>query len=225
MKWYAVILTCLSFYVVAGDVQNVDEKEKNDLTQFDKPLLLGDWYYINPAPSEVGDDFLAVRLHLSSDYSFGIQITKVDHTTDLWVGKYNVSSSNIILGPGTADRQIYPYSVNHNQLLLDGVYFAKGYNTKLIGSWSSTSIKGDDILASKVSKMTITLRPDFVFMFYVESSDGNMAAYQGIYYFEGNHLVLVYENGQQDSTFTVDDDELLLTNEGYDMQTVLAKVE
>ncbi len=73
--------------------------------------------------------------------------------------------------------------------------------------------------------MTITLRPDFVFMFYVESSDGNMAAYQGIYYFEGNHLVLVYENGQQDSTFTVQDDELLLTNDGYDMQTVLAKVE
>lgn len=220
MKIFIVILACVSFGIASSELS----RDKADLTQFDHPFLLGDWYLVNPFPDESADDFLVIRLHISSAYTFALEIQKQDNSSEYWAGGYSVSSNTLILGTENETQQVYNYDVNHNQLSLNGIRFSKGYHSGLIGSWTSETIDGEDILASKVSKMNLTLQPDFMFLFMAESQDGNLAAYQGIYYFEGDNLVLMYEKGEQNSRYSIERGQLTLQSEDFDMLTVLNKV-
>jgi hypothetical protein len=200
-------------------------RPKSDLTQFDYPFLLGDWYLINPNPAEGHAEFLAIRLHIASNYQFAIEIQNKDQSVNYWQGDYSLSRDTLVLGLNTDSPQFYNYSANHNQLMLNGIQFSKGYPSALIGRWKSAEIRGDDILASNVSTVSLTLQPDFMFLFMSESVDGNLAAYQGVYYYEGNSLVLLYEKGEHNSRYKIENNNLILESDDFDMYAVMNKVE
>ncbi|WCE31083.1 hypothetical protein [Vibrio sp. SCSIO 43137] len=221
MRWIIVILACISFTVASYEIDN----DRSDITQFDHPFLLGDWYLVNHYPDESEQDFVVIRLHITSDYTFGIEIQKIDNTYEYWGGEYSANSDTIVLGMDSENPQLYSYMVNHNQLILNGIYFSKGYHSELVGSWTSEDLKGEEIRASKVSKVNLVLQPDFMFMFKAESTDGNLAAYQGIYYFEGDNLVLMYEKGEQASKYSINEGKLTLESGNFDMLAVLNRIE
>ncbi|KJY71084.1 hypothetical protein [Vibrio nigripulchritudo] len=219
MRVLLLILTCFLLGSTHAEV-----KQKADLTQFTHPFLLGDWYLFNPEPDDSSEDFLAIRLTLESDYIFTIEIQKKDHSVDYWQGRYEADESTLVLGLDTDTPQIYQYQNNHNQLNLNGVVFQKALPSALVGSWTSESLGGDDILASDVSKMDLVLQADFVFSFRVESSEGVEAIHEGIYIIEGDHLVLMYSDGEHDSRYTLVDDQLTLDSQSSDMYAVLNRV-
>lgn len=220
MKWLIMLLACFAMQVGASE-----SRAKNDLTSFDYPFLLGNWYLVNPNPNTEQQDFLTIRLSIISNYTFFIEIQKTDYSVEHWQGQYTASNSTLVLGMNSDTPQYYNYLVNHNQLILNGVAFIKGLPKDLVGSWTSEAITGDDILASDVTRMALTLQPDFIFMFTVESDDGDHAIREGVYYYEDDHLVLMYEDGEQDSKYTVENNKLTLESEGFDMYAVLNRVE
>lgn len=227
MRIVIAILACISFlgtpYVGAT---SAEVKRSNiDLVQFEYPFMIGDWYLAGRPNHEEEIDFLAIRLNIASDYRFNLEIQNRDLSIDTWQGDYSVNRDTLTLGLNSEDPQIYRYLVNHNQLFLNGVPFVKGYKSALVGSWSSIELKGDDILASNVSRISLTLQADFVFYFMSESDSGDIAVYQGVYYFEGEHLVLVYEKGEQESRFKVKDNTLTLESAEVDMYAVMYRVQ
>ncbi|MBW3697003.1 hypothetical protein EK599_14980 [Vibrio sp. T187] len=219
MKWMLILLACISL----GAASN-ESSAPNDLSHFDQPLLLGDWYLVNQNPDSGNENFLAIKLSLDSNYSFKIDIQKKDFSVDHWEGLYTANEDTIILGLDSSEPQIYAYTSNHNMLNLNGVMFTKALPNALAGIWSSQHLAGDDLLASNVQKMDLILQPDFVFMFRVSDNIGGEAIHRGVYYTEGNHLVLLYENGEHDTTYTLNSDVLTLEGEEGGMYAVLNRI-
>lgn len=219
MKWFLVLIACISLSVVGNE-----DAPQRDLSSFDQPLLLGDWYLVNSTPESGTENFLAIKLSLNSNYSFSIDIQKKDFSVDHWEGLYTANQDQIILGLNTSEPQVYEYESNHNMLNLNGVMFTKALPNALAGIWSSKELSGDDLMASNVQKMDLILQPDFVFMFRVSDDVGGEAVHRGVYYTEGNHLVLLYENGEHDTTYTLNSDVLTLEGEEGDMFAVLNRI-
>lgn len=208
------VLTLVSFTSAA-------EKNRNT---FDYPFLLGDWYLLNPNVENGNDDFRTIRLSFTSNFDFLIQIQKRDYSVDQWSGSYSVGDEAIVLGLNTDIPQYYEYKISHNRLLLNGITFYKLLNKEMAGIWTSESLSGDDILASNVSKMDLVLQPDFVFLFRSSNDNGAQSVHHGVYYIENDQLILLYENGEHESTFTLEDDQLTLEGEESDMFAVLNRV-
>ncbi|WP_367986450.1 hypothetical protein AB2S62_07745 [Vibrio sp. NTOU-M3] len=217
MRFIIIVLACLSFSLSANDT-----KKKNDLTQFDSPFLIGDWYLINPEPEKSSENFLAIKLTLDSNYNFKIDIQKKDYSVDHWEGLYTANDNTIILGVDSSEPQLYEYSVNHNLLNLNGVTFTKALSNSLAGIWSSKHLSGEDI--HDAHRMDLVLQPDFIFMFKVRNQSGDEAVHRGVYYTEGNHLVLLYENGEHDTRYTLNSDTLTLEIEEGGMYAVLNRI-
>lgn len=219
MRLIGLISLILSFSVFGNDA-----RDNSDLTQFDQPFLLGDWYLINQNPEESKENFLAIKLSLDSNYSFKIDIQKRDYSVDHWEGFYTANDDTLILGLNTSEPQIYEYSANHNMLNLNGVMFTKALSNSLAGMWSSQQLSGDDMSANDVHQLDLILQPDFVFMFRVSNDDGDEAIHKGVYYTEGEHLVLLYENGEHETTYTLNSDTLTLEMEQGAMYAVLNRI-
>ncbi|NOH96247.1 hypothetical protein [Vibrio sp. 99-70-13A1] len=219
MKWILILLTCFSLNAWSSEV-----KDNTDLSHFDLPLLLGDWYLLNPEPDSAAENFLAIKLTLDSNYTFKIDIQKKDYSIDHWEGMYTANDDTIILGLNTSEPQVYAYSSNHNMLNLNGVMFTKALPNALAGIWSSAELSGDDLRASNIKKMDLVLQPDFIFMFRVSDDLGGEVVHRGVYYTEGNHLVLLYENGEHDTTYTLNSDVLTLEGQEGDMYAVLNRI-
>ncbi|OIQ26375.1 hypothetical protein [uncultured Vibrio sp.] len=219
MKWIVVLLACVSFSVLSQTSNN-----NKDLTQFDLPFLLGDWYLVNPDPKNSSDNFIAIKLSLNSNYSFQIDIQKKDYSVDHWEGLYAANDDTIILGLNTDEPQVYNYSGNHNLLNMNGVMFTKALPNALAGMWSSESLSGDDLLASNVSQMDIILQPDFVFLFRVINEEGVENVHKGVYYTEDDHLVLLYEKGEHETRYTLNNDRLTLEADEGGMFAVLNRI-
>ncbi|MGR5306016.1 hypothetical protein [Vibrio mediterranei] len=219
MRWITLLLCVLSFGVLSDT-----RKDNNDLTQFDQPFLLGDWYLVNPSPDEGPDTFLAIKLSLGSNYTFSIDIQKQDYSIEHWEGLFTANDDTIILGLNSDEPQVYNYSGNHNMLNLNGVVFTKALLNALAGIWSSVSVSGDDKHAQEIARMDLILQPDFVFTFRVSSSDGDEAIHSGVYYTENDHIVLLYKDGEHDATYTLNQDELTLEVEDGDMFAVLNRI-
>ncbi|MCK6265034.1 hypothetical protein KP803_17280 [Vibrio sp. ZSDE26] len=219
MKWITILLACVSFSTFSENV-----KKDSDITQFDLPFLLGDWYLANPDPENSSDNFMAIKLSLNSDYTFKIDIQKKDYSVDHWEGIYAANEDTIILGLNTSEPQVYKYSGNHNLLNMNGVMFTKGLPNALAGMWSSEQLAGDDLLASNVSQMDLILQPDFVFLFRVSNKEGMETVHKGVYYTEGDHLVLLYEKGEHDTRYTLNHDRLTLEAEEGGMYAVLNRI-
>lgn len=227
MKIIILILACCSLIFPALVTATSAETNKNnkDLTQFDFPLMLGDWFLVNPNLGEGQADFVAIRLHIASNYQFALEIQNKDNTVNYWKGDYSLSSDTLVLGLQSEIPQTYSYLASHNRLMLNGIQFIKGYPSALIGRWKSKEIKGDDILASNVSRVSLTLQPDFLYFFMSESENGDLVAYQGVYYFEGDNLVLMYEKGEHNSRYKVTNNTLILEGTDVDMYALMNKVE
>ncbi|EHK9017248.1 hypothetical protein KCU41_002728 [Vibrio vulnificus] len=221
MKWLLTLLAALTLSSVYA--QDTSTKSA-DLTYFDTPLLLGDWYLVNPNVEESREDFRAIKLTLNSKYEFQIDIQKRDYSIDHWEGIYTANEDTIILGLNTDEPQVYQYESNHNMLNLNGVTFTKGLPNALAGIWSSAQLSGEGMIANQINKMDLILQPDFVFMFRVTSEDGDESVKKGVYYTEGNHLVLLYENGEHDTTYVLDTDQLTLQEESGEMLAILNRV-
>lgn len=219
MRLIGLISLILSFSVFGNET-----RDNSDLTQFDQPFLLGDWYLINQNPEESKENFLAIKLSLDSNYSFKIDIQKRDYSVDHWEGFYTANDDTLILGLNTSEPQIYEYSANHNMLNLNGVMFTKALSNSLAGMWSSQQLSGDDMSANDVHQLDLILQPDFVFMFRVSNDDGDEAIHKGVYYTEGEHLVLLYENGEHETTYTLNSDTLTLEMEQGAMYAVLNRI-
>ncbi|WP_438469054.1 hypothetical protein [Vibrio vulnificus] len=221
MKWLLTLLAALTLSSVYAQATST---KSADLTYFDTPLLLGDWYLVNPNVEESREDFRAIKLTLNSKYEFQIDIQKRDYSIDHWEGIYTANEDTIILGLNTDEPQVYQYESNHNMLNLNGVTFTKGLPNALAGIWSSAQLSGEGMIANQINKMDLILQPDFVFMFRVTSEDGDESVKKGVYYTEGNHLVLLYENGEHDTTYVLDTDQLTLQEESGEMLAVLNRV-
>lgn len=219
MKLMALLSLLLSFSVMAESA-----RDNSDLTQFDQPFLLGDWYLVNPNPEQSQENFLAIKLSLDSNYSFKIDIQKRDYSVDHWEGLYTANEDTIILGLNSDEPQVYQYSANHNLLNLNGVTFTKALSNALAGMWSSDQLGGDDVASSDVDQVDLILQPDFVFMFRVSNDDGDEAIHRGVYYTEGEHLVLLYENGEHETKYTLNRDTLTLEMEEGALYAVLNRI-
>ncbi|MBM7035783.1 hypothetical protein [Vibrio ulleungensis] len=210
----SIVLTLVSFSSAA----------ENNRNTFDYPFLLGDWYLLNPNVDNGNDDFRTIRLSFTSNFDFLIQIQKRDYSVDQWSGSYSVGDEAIVLGLNTDVPQYYEYKISHNRLLLNGITFYKLLNKEMAGIWTSESLSGEDLLASNVSKMDLVLQPDFVFLFRSSNDSGAQSVHHGVYYIENDQLILLYENGEHESTFTLQDDQLTLEGEESDMFAVLNRV-
>lgn len=219
MKLIALASLIFSLSVFADEA-----RDNSDLTQFDQPFLLGDWYLVNPNPEQSRENFLAIKLSLDSNYGFKIDIQKRDYSVDHWEGLYTANEDTLVLGLNTSEPQMYEYSANHNLLSLNGVTFTKALSNALAGMWSSAHLGGDDVDASDVHQLDLILQPDFVFMFRVSNEDGDEAVHKGVYYTEGEHLVLLYENGEHETRYTLNRDTLTLEMEEGALYAVLNRI-
>ncbi|MCL9783116.1 hypothetical protein M9194_16935 [Vibrio sp. S4M6] len=220
MRCMLLICACVSF-----SVSSAPTPKSVDLTQFDLPFLLGDWYLVNPNPNDSTENFRTIKLTLNSNYDFQINIQKKDYSVEHWQGSYTADNDTLILGMNSEDPQVYAYTGNHNLLSLNGVTFVKALSNTLAGIWSSEHLSGDDLMASEVEKMDLILQPDFVFLFRVINQDGEEAVHKGVYYTEDDNLVLIYENGEHSTRYSLTRDQLTLEGEGGGMYAVLNRVE
>ncbi|CAH1534453.1 MULTISPECIES: hypothetical protein [Vibrio] len=219
MKWFIILLSFCCFSVSSAETNKEDE-----LSHFDTPFLIGDWYLMNPNPEDSAENFRAIKLTLGSNYTFSIDIQKKDYSIDHWEGLYNANEDTIVLGLNTDEPQIYAYQNNHNTLDLNGVTFTKGLSNALAGIWSSSHVAGDGMLANNINQMDLILQPDFVFMFRVANESGEESVKQGVFYTEGEHLVLLYENGEHGTRYKLNQNELTIEDSSGEMYAVLNRV-
>lgn len=196
-----------------------------DLTQFDFPLLIGDWYWFSPNQYENGNantNYKAINITFSSDYRFNVKLLRRDGAVEEATGSYDLDDNTLVLNDDYGDSQYHEYQLNHNQLMLKGALFTKILPSDLSGSWQSNQIKGGDV-DDNVDNLALMLRPDFLFSFRVQGKEGESVTHRGVYFLEDDHLVLIYRGGQQDSQFELDADTLTLTNKQFDMEAVLTR--
>ncbi|MGF1877145.1 lipocalin family protein [Photobacterium indicum] len=197
----------------------------DDLTEFDYPLLLGDWYWFSTSDDGIeseGESYRAMNIKFKSSYNFVIRLLRVDGSVDEWTGKYDVDETNIVFSSEGQLEQNHNYMLTYNQFILDGARFTKLAPENLPGEWRSSKISGRDV-AEGISELSISLRPDFLFSAEVSNNEGKKKEHRGIYYLEDDHIVLIYEGGQQDSQFLLGSDTLTLSNTQFGMEAVMQR--
>lgn len=194
-----------------------DSPKKYDMFLFDKPFLIGQWHVINPSPETIPEDFLAITLQFESNYQFGIQIQRKDKTVHSWSGEYSADDTDIVLGVESESPQTYQYTVNTNQLLLNGVAFSKTVPKHLSGYWRSTEVRGRDVESSFVSDIDLVLYPNFYFSIQSFTSKGSHKYRDGIYYIEDNYIYFIYNDGEQASQYALNSQQLVLSSQEADM--------
>ncbi len=219
VKWYVAILS----FMCSGS--GLSSSHKNDLTQFNFPFLIGEWYLVNPAPEDPHQDFMSIHLTLSSSYTFAVQVKKRDSSVEYWEGGYTASQDTLMLGTHTLEPQIYTYQTTHNRLMLNGVTFFKALSRSLVGYWQSEYLSGTELDVVGVTRIQLILQPDFLFFIRSVDGQGNEAVHRGVYYTENDHLVLLYDQGEHDTRFQVSADQLTVNFENGAMVAVLNRVE
>ncbi|MGF1703413.1 lipocalin family protein [Photobacterium makurazakiensis] len=196
-----------------------------DLTEFDYPLLLGDWYWFSNTEEGVdseGASYRAMNIKFKSNYRFVIRLLQVDGSVEEWDGTYDIDESTVtFLSRGQPEQQ-HSYMLSYNQFLLDGARFTKLAPENLPGNWRSSKITGKDV-GEVVSELAISLRPDFLFSAEVSGKNGQKKEHRGIYFIEDDRIVLIYEDGQQDSQFLLGSDTLTLSNKQFGMEAVMQR--
>lgn len=79
-------------------------------------------------------------------------------------------------------------------------------------------------MANNINHMDLILQPDFVFLFRVSNEAGEESVKQGVFYTEDEYLVLLYENGEQGTTYKLKENELTIQDSSGDMYAVLNRV-
>ncbi|MFD2176584.1 hypothetical protein [Veronia pacifica] len=195
------------------------------LVEFDYPLLVGEWYWFSPeqeSPESERGEYKAISMTFSSEYTFRVKLLKRSGDVEEAAGTYNLDDTAMVLTDDLGGRQQHTYKVNHNQLMLQGLQFTKLLKQNLSGTWHSVQITGQDV-GSKVSKLSLRLQPDFLFASKVSDIKGNSVTHRGVYFLEDNMLVLVYKNGQQQSTFELVADTLTLRDKKIGMHAIMRR--
>ena len=123
--------------------------DANSLTYFENPFLIGDWYFFKPAHIE--NDYDVLHISLRSTHQFVIEMIEMSsNTAEQWNGTFELSQESIRFGKEGEESQVYQYQVSHNRLYLNGVEFFKVVPEKIIGTWNSKLVSGEDITVSKV---------------------------------------------------------------------------
>ncbi|CAM3578803.1 hypothetical protein VA7868_04386 [Vibrio aerogenes CECT 7868] len=216
------ILLCLVF---SGQVTGI-QKDKQDLTQFDFPFLIGDWHLVNTLSGSGNDaeDYLSIRLQLKSSYMFAVQIHKKDSSVEYWEGDYTADGNTLTLGAKTLTPQVYSYSATHNQLMLNGVIFYKALSRALVGVWESHQISGYERTDTGVEQLQLILQPDFIFSIRVQNDRGKEVVHQGVYYTESDHLVFLFEDGEHDAKFELEANQMVLNLEDGAILATLKRI-
>ncbi|MDD9157560.1 hypothetical protein PVK64_15420 [Aliivibrio sp. S4TY2] len=222
-----IILFFILFFILfsvtsfASD-ESMTIEERRSLTYFSNPFLIGDWYFFKPA--HVENDYDVLHISLSSNNQFRIEMIEMaSNTAEEWEGSFEISQDSIRFKGNEDESQIYHYQVSHNRLYLNGVEFFKVVPERIIGSWNSELVSGEDIMVSNVKSLNLKLRSDFIFSLEVISHTGQSNHHIGYYYFENNDLVLLYEEGEQESTFHITEDLLEIKNEQFGMYALLVR--
>lgn len=215
LKWARLFAVCLFFSLPI---------KAQDITQFDFPLLLGDWYWFsydqNNENSEV--TYKAINIRFTSDYRFWVKLLDKNDNVIEGNGSYDLDETTIVLRDDLGDAQYHNYRLSYNQLMLKGTEFTKILPNDLSGAWYSHAISGQDV-DENVAEFALMLRPDFLFSAKVSGKEGQSVTHQGVYFLEDDHLVLIYQDGQQDSQFLLDANTLILSNSQFGMTTVLER--
>lgn len=197
----------------------------DDLTQFDFPLLLGEWYWFSPNQQGVQTDtgsYKAINISFNSDYRFEVKLLRTDGEVERATGDYDLDDNMLTLLDDSGVNQAHPYQLNHNQLMLQGAKFTKLLPQDISGSWQSNHLGGADI-SDDVSKLSLMLRPDFLFSMRVSGEEGKSVVHRGVYLLEDDHIVLIYKDGQQESQFELAADTLRLTDDVFGMEAILTR--
>ncbi|GLR74420.1 hypothetical protein [Aliivibrio sifiae] len=198
------------------------ELENKSLTYFENPFLIGDWYFFKPAHVENDYDVLHIALNSANEFTIEM-IETSSNTVEEWKGTFEISQDSIRFEGREDESQVYHYQVSHNRLYLNGVEFFKVVPERMIGSWNSKLVSGEDIMVSNIESLNLKLRSDFVFLLEVISETGKRNQQVGYYYFEDDDLVLLYEDGEQESTFIINEGIFELKNEQFGMYALLQR--
>lgn len=195
-----------------------------DITQFDFPLLLGDWYWFSPYQEKVDKEknYKAISIRFTSEYRFLVKLLDRKGNVEEASGTFDLDETTIVLRDDYSGAQYHQYNLSHNQLMLKDTEFTKILSHDLTGAWYSNAISGKDV-DEQVTEFALLLRPDFLFSARVLGKEGQSIMRRGIYFLEDDHLVLIYRDGQQDSQFTLDANTLTLSNSQFDMKAVFQR--
>ncbi|AJR08615.1 hypothetical protein C9J03_22380 [Photobacterium gaetbulicola] len=197
----------------------------SDLTEFDYPLLLGDWYWFSNTDAGVeseGASYRAMNIKFKSNYRFVIRLLQTSGNVEEWEGTYDIDETTVTFLTHGQPEQQHSYMLSYNQFLLDGARFTKLAPENLPGNWRSSQISGQDV-GDAVSEIALSLRPDFLFSAEVSGKNGKKKEHRGIYFIEDDRIVLIYEDGQQDSQFSLGSNTLTLTNKQFGMEAVMRR--
>ncbi|MGF1808168.1 hypothetical protein L4C31_23310, partial [Aliivibrio sifiae] len=147
------------------------ELENKSLTYFENPFLIGDWYFFKPAHVENDYDVLHIALNSANEFTIEM-IETSSNTVEEWKGIFEISQDSIRFEGREDESQVYHYQVSHNRLYLNGVEFFKVVPERMIGSWNSKLVSGEDIMVSNIESLNLKLRSDFVFLLEVISETG-----------------------------------------------------
>jgi hypothetical protein len=203
---------------------NVDQLD-DDLTQFDVPILLGDWFFVSPESDESTLGYRAIMMHFGSDYSFSLDLVRHDESIEHWDGRYQANDMTIKLNLDSMEEQIYPYQATHNQLFINGIGFVKMVSDSLAGAWTSQQLTGSEMSMLSLEQVDLVLQSDFIFHFRARGRNGLEVIHEGVYYISGDHLVLIYEAGLHDTRYVIEGNALMLEVEDGSMLAVLNRVQ
>jgi hypothetical protein len=215
------MLLLLHSHLVLANVRQIND----DLTQFDLPFLLGDWFFVNPDSDEASEGYRTIAMRFGADYTFILDIVRHDDSVEHWSGHYQADDTTLKLKIGSSDEQVYPYQANHNRLFINGIGFVKVLNDSLAGAWTSQQLTGSEMGSLTLEQVDLVLQSDFIFHFRAKDHNGDEAVHEGIYYTSGDHLVLIYESGLHDTRYMIKENKLTLEVEDGSMLAVLNRVQ
>ncbi|MGO1296616.1 MAG: hypothetical protein ACTMIA_04815 [Vibrio sp.] len=222
MKWLFCVI--FSFGMVVTPFSVAHQNDQHDLTYFDHPFLLGDWYFVNPHPEQTPDGYRSIYVQLRSDYHFQIDVKKQDHSVQHWQGLFSASDDTLQFQFNSGEKHNYAYQSSHNTLYMNGLYFYKALPRELAGQWTSQNVKNIEKRNNHaIDRIDLLIKPDFVFSFRSVNHQGGETEHQGVFYIEQNHLVLMYENGQHDAKYSVNKDIMTLNMENGALLATLSR--
>ena len=222
MKWLRCVI--LSLWVMVTPFSWAHQDGQHDITYFDHPFLLGDWYFINPHPEDTPEGYRSIHVQLRSDYRFQIDVKKQDHSVQHWQGHFSANDEALQFQFTNGEKHNYAYQGSHNTLYMNGLYFYKALPRELAGQWKSDDVKNLEAQGKHaVDHIELLIKPDFVFLFRSVTSQGDETVHQGVFYIEQNHFVFMYEHGQHDAKYSLHNDTMTLDMENGSLLATLSR--
>ncbi|MGL5990289.1 MAG: lipocalin family protein [Plesiomonas sp.] len=195
------------------------------LNAFDEPYIVGDWLWRANGGAEItlGEiSYRSMSIRFDSRNRFLFVLQRSDGKNDVWQGKYDINSDALTLFPEGDTTQYLSFSLSQNQFVMGNIVFIKLPPSELLGSWQSAQISGTDVMP-QVNHFAVNFHPDFQFESQSTGKDGKLQTNRGLYIYEGNEVVLFYEDGRQSLNISQENNELILNDNLFDSRIALVK--